>query len=169
MRPRVAEIAGTLPAGIGRRVLSSPAASRFLARFTGGRHVRTTSVTGFLMLYLLGGARRWRRGTLRFQEENERIEQWLGRLATLAPAHYALAVELAKAQRLIKGYGETHERGWRSFCTLVEQLDGLRRRPDGAQRLAQLQEAALADEEGTALARELAALTGGGAAAGAAA
>ena len=170
MRPRVAEIAGTLPAWFGRRVLGSPAASRFLARFTGGRHVRTTTVGGFLMLFLLGGARRWRRGTLRFQEENARIEQWLSRLTTLAPAHYALAVELAKAQRLIKGYGETHERGWRSFCTLMGQLEGLRTRADGAQRLARLQEAALADEEGTALARELAALTGGDAtAAGAAA
>jgi indolepyruvate ferredoxin oxidoreductase beta subunit len=167
MRPRVAEIAGTLPAGLGRWLLGSPKASRFVQRFTGGRRVRTTTVSGFLLLYLLGGVRRWRRGTLRFQEENGRIEAWLAQLALLAPSDYALAVELAKAQRLIKGYGETHERGWRSFCTLVEQLDGLRRRPDGAQRLAQLQEAALADEEGTALARELAALTGGGAAAGA--
>jgi indolepyruvate ferredoxin oxidoreductase beta subunit len=158
MRPRVAEIAGTLPAGLGRRVLGSPAASRFLRRFTGGRHIRTTNVTGFVLLYLLGGARRWRRGTLRFQEENARIEAWLARLALLAPRDYALAVELAKAQRLIKGYGETHERGWRSFCALVAQLERLQARPDGAQQLARLQEAALADEEGTALVRELALL-----------
>ena len=169
MRPQVTEIAGTLPAGVGRRLLASPGASRFLARFTGGRHIRTTTATGFLLLYLLGGARRWRRGTLRFQEENARIEAWLARLAMLAPAHYALAVELAKAQRLIKGYGDTHERGWRSFCTLVEQLERLRTRADGAQRLARLQEAALADEEGTALAREVAALAGSSGAAGIAA
>jgi indolepyruvate ferredoxin oxidoreductase beta subunit len=169
MRPRVAEIAGTLPSGIGRRVLGSPGASRFLARFTGGRHIRTTTATGFLLLYLLGGARRWRRGTLRFQEENARIEAWLERLQRLAPGDYGLAVELAKAQRLIKGYGETYERGWRSFCTLLEQLERLRHRADGAQRLARLQEAALADEEGTALARELAALAGGPQAAGVAA
>jgi indolepyruvate ferredoxin oxidoreductase, beta subunit len=169
MRPRVAEIAGTLPAGLGRRVLSSPGASRFLQRFTGGRRIRTSTASGFLLLHLLGGARRWRRGTLRFQEENKRIEEWLGRLALLAPSDPALAVELAKAQRLIKGYGETHERGWRSFCTLVGQLERLRSRPDGAQRLARLQEAALADEEGIALAQELALLTGATAAAGVAA
>ena len=169
MRPRVAEIAGTLPAGLGRRILGSPGARGFLERFTGGQHIRTTTVTGFLLLYLLGGARRWRRGTLRFHEENARIEDWLARLALLAPCHYPLAVELAKAQRLIKGYGETHERGWRSFCSLVAQLERLRTRADGAQRLARLQEAALADEEGTALAQELAALAGGDAAAGVAA
>jgi indolepyruvate ferredoxin oxidoreductase, beta subunit len=157
MRPRVAEIAGTLPAALGRRVLGSPGATRFLQRFTGGRHIRTTHVTGFLLLYLLGGARRWRRGTLRFQEEDARIEAWLARLALLARSDYALAVELAKAQRLIKGYGETHERGWRSFCALVGELERLQGRPDGAQRLARLQAAALADEEGSALARELAA------------
>jgi indolepyruvate ferredoxin oxidoreductase, beta subunit len=158
MRPRVAEIAGTLPAALGRRMLGSAAVSGFLGRFTGGRHVRTTNVTGFLLLYLLGATRRWRRGTLRFQEENARIEAWLARLVLLAPAHYALAVELAKAQRLIKGYGETHERGWHSFCVLVGQLERLQERPDGAQRLARLQEAALADEEGATLARELAEL-----------
>jgi indolepyruvate ferredoxin oxidoreductase beta subunit len=67
-------------------------------------------------------------------------------------------VELARAQRLIKGYGETHERGWRSFCLLVEQLEWLAARSDGAQLLSRLQTAALADEEGAALAREIAAL-----------
>jgi indolepyruvate ferredoxin oxidoreductase beta subunit len=67
-------------------------------------------------------------------------------------------VELARAQRLIKGYGETHERGWHSFTALVAQLNVLAVRADGAAVLARLQEAALADEEGTALTKELAAI-----------
>ncbi len=162
MRPRVSEIAGTLPVGLGRWVLGSPRLSRWLDRFTGGRHIRTTTVSGFLLLYVLGGLRRFRRGTLRFQQENARIESWLERLSELAPGNYALAVELARAQRLVKGYGETHERGWRSFCALMEQLALLRTRPDGALLMSKLQEAALADEEGAALARELGALTGAG-------
>jgi len=65
----------------------------------------------------LGGCKRWRRATLRFREENARIEAWLGRIVDLAEQHYSLAVELARAQRLVKGYGETHERGWRNFST----------------------------------------------------
>ena len=101
---------------------------------------------------------RWRRGTLRYREENARIEDWLARIERLAPAHYPLAVELARAQRLIKGYGETHERGWSHFETLLSRVDELAARPDGASFLARLHEAALADEEGAALARELAAL-----------
>ena len=65
-------------------------------------------------------------------------------------------MELARAQRLVKGYGDTHERGWRNFTALVDRLDALAARSDGAEVLARLQKAALADEEGQALERELA-------------
>lgn len=156
MKPRVAEIAGTLPAGMGRWVLRSPGVSRQLARWTGGRQIRTGTVSGFLMLHMLGGLKRWRRGTFRYHEENARIEQWLGRIESLVATNYPLAVELARAQRLVKGYGETHERGWRNFRALVDSIDELAQRKDGAEVLARLQAAALADEEGSALARELA-------------
>jgi indolepyruvate ferredoxin oxidoreductase, beta subunit len=156
MKPRVAEIVGTMPAGMGRWVLRSPGVSRWLARWTGGKQIRTGTVTGFLMLHTLAGLKRWRRGTLRYLEENSRIEQWLGHIESLAATNYALAVELARAQRLVKGYGETHERGWRNFSVLVDKLDELALRPDGAAVFARLHAAALADEEGKALARELA-------------
>lgn len=158
MKPRVVEIAGTLPAGVGQWVLRSPRVSRWLGRWTGGKRIRSNTVFGFLGLTLLAGMKRWRRGTLRFKDENERIENWLTRIEHLAPAHYELAVELARAQRLIKGYGETHERGWRNFSNLLSHLDVLASGADGAAVLARLQEAALADEEGTALAKELTAL-----------
>ena len=158
MKPRVAEIAGTLPAAVGAWVLASPRASRWLGRLTGGRRIRTNTVAGFLLLYALGGLKRWRRGTLRYVEENGRIEAWLGRIERLAPVQYDLAVELARAQRLIKGYGETHERGWKSFTALLSRLETLASRADGAAVLARLQAAALADEEGETLATELAAL-----------
>ncbi len=158
MKPRVAEIAGTLPPGIGQWVRGSPRVSRWLERWTGGKRVRSTTVHGFLFLHVLGGLKRWRRGTLRYREENVRIEDWLARIEQYAVAHYDLAVEIARAQRLIKGYGDTHERGWRNFSTLLAQLEVLAARADGAAALARLHEAALADEEGGALAQELAAL-----------
>ena len=157
MKPRVAEIAGTLPAAMGAWVLASPRLCRWLGRMTGGKRIRTNTIAGFLFLYALGGLRRWRRGTLRYAAENARIEDWLARIERLAPAHYGLAVELARAQRLIKGYGETHERGWQNFSALLARLDALAGRADGAAVMARLQEAALADEEGLTLAKELAA------------
>jgi indolepyruvate ferredoxin oxidoreductase, beta subunit len=156
MKPRVEEIAGTLPVGLGQWVLRSPGVSRWLTRWTNGKQIRTGTVSGFLMLHTLGGLKRWRRGTLRYREENERIEQWLRRIEGLAATNYPLAVELAKAQRLVKGYGDTHARGWKNFSALVGKLDELASRPDGATVFARLQAAALADEEGKALARELA-------------
>ena len=136
--------------------MRSPGVSGWLKRRTGGKQIRTGTVSGFLLLHSLGGLKRWRRGTLRYGEENERIEQWLRRIEALAANNYPLAVELAKAQRLVKGYGETHERGWKNFSALVAKLDELAARPDGASVFARLQAAALADEEGKALARELA-------------
>jgi indolepyruvate ferredoxin oxidoreductase, beta subunit len=159
MKPRVAEIAGTLPAGMGAWVLASPRVSIWLGRATGGKRIRTHTVSGFLLLHALGGMKRWRRGTHRYVEENARIEDWLARIERLAPAHRDLAIELARAQRLIKGYGETHERGWRNYSALLARLEELAARPDGASVLARLHEAALADEEGSALAKELTALS----------
>ena len=158
MKPRVAEIAGTMPASWGQRLLQSAWAANFLARFTGGRRIRSTTITGFLMLRTLARLKVWRRGTLRYKIENSRIEFWLARIDELSTANHALAVEVARAQRLVKGYGDTHERGWRSFACLMDQLESLRNRADGAAVLARLQEAALADEEGSALALELAQL-----------
>jgi indolepyruvate ferredoxin oxidoreductase beta subunit len=158
MKPRVEEIAGTLPAGLGSWLLGSPRVRRWLLRWTGGKQIRTGTIGGFLTLHALAGFRRWRRSTLRFKEENARIEEWLRGIEQLAVDHYSLAVELARAQKLVKGYGETHERGWRNFKALVAQLDFLAARSDGAALLSRLQDAALADEEGLLLAREIAAL-----------
>ncbi|HEY5102410.1 MAG TPA: indolepyruvate oxidoreductase subunit beta family protein [Steroidobacteraceae bacterium] len=159
MKPRVEEIIGTLPARLGRRLGRSARAARFLARFTGGKRVRSSTISGFLLLRALARLKRWRRGTLRYQTENARIEGWLAQIEQLSSVNPALAVEVARAQRLIKGYGDTHERGWRNFSALMNQLGQLQNMPDGAATLARLLQAALADEEGVAFARELAMLT----------
>jgi indolepyruvate ferredoxin oxidoreductase, beta subunit len=160
MKPRVEEIAGTMPASVGRWIIGSPRVRGWLAGVTPGRQVRTSTVSGFLLLYAVSRLRRWRRGTLRFHEENARIEDWLTRIGSTALANYPLAVELARAQRLVKGYGDTHERGWGNFVRLLEQLPHLAPRSDGGAQFAVLVQAALADEEGLALGRALAALQG---------
>lgn len=165
VKPRVQEIAATLPAGLGRWVQRSARAAGVLARLARGRRIRSNTIGGFLLLYSVAGLRRWRRGTLRYQEESARIEAWLETIERLGTEHRALAIELARAQRLIKGYGETHERGWRNFSALTAQLDRLAARPDGAEVMARLHAAALADEEGAELGKALAALNAPGAAA----
>lgn len=156
MHPGVREIADTLPAPIGRWLLRSGAPRRLVARLTRhGRHVETTAIGGFLLLRGIAGLRRFRRSTLRFQEEQERIVAWLARIEALAPRDRALALVVVRCQGLVKGYGDTHARGWRNFRRVMQEVDRLTDQPDAAARVAALCDAALADESGEALAKAL--------------
>jgi indolepyruvate ferredoxin oxidoreductase beta subunit len=157
MHPRIEEIADVLPAGVGRWMLASRMARGLVGRFTrSGRVVRTSSLSGFLQLYAIASLRGWRRRSLRFATEHARIDAWLVQVRRLAATHPALALELARAQRLVKGYGDTHARGWGNFQRLLSELPALEGRPDGAPRLGALAGAALADDSGQALERMLA-------------
>jgi indolepyruvate ferredoxin oxidoreductase beta subunit len=158
VKPRVEEICGTLPAGLGRRLLASARARRAVARFTAGRRISTTSISGFALLRAISALRHFRRGSLRYQIENQRIEAWLKQIAEIAPRNQALAVELAECQTLVKGYGDTHERGWSSFSQLAALVPSLTGEPEGAARLRALREAALADDSGVQLERAIASL-----------
>lgn len=152
MHPRAEEICDTLPSGMGNWVLNSPRVYRLLGRLTHrGRHIRTAKLSGFMMLYTLAGMRRWRRGTLRFKVEDARINSWLKRVEALLPKDPKLALEVIECQRLVKGYGDTHARGWRSFDTIMQLLDRHADRPDLPAQVRRLREAGLEDEEGKSL------------------
>ena len=78
MHPRLQEICETLPGGVGRWLLNAGAPRRLVERMTRkGRVIRTSSLHGYLLLRMVAAARRWRRSTTRYAEENGRIEQWL--------------------------------------------------------------------------------------------
>ena len=156
MHPRLQEICDTLPAGLGRWLDASGWPRRLVERFTRqGRVIATSSLRGFLMLYLLAGLKRWRRGTLRFAAETQRIEQWLLQIAQAAAVNPRLAVEVALCQRLVKGYSDTHARGLHNFETLMAavQRAGASLAPAA---LCELRDAALADEHGDKLRATLA-------------
>ncbi|MGB6308157.1 MAG: DUF6537 domain-containing protein, partial [Steroidobacteraceae bacterium] len=157
MKPRMEEICGTLPVGLGTWLLGSKAPRRWMTRLTGGRQIATSSIGGFLQLYWLAGLRRWRRKTLRYSQEQWRIGRWLDLIADVARQNYALAVEIADCQQLVKGYGETHERGAANFDAILAQVPACRQREDAAARVRSLRIAALADDQGIALAKALAA------------
>jgi indolepyruvate ferredoxin oxidoreductase beta subunit len=156
LHPRLEEVAHTLPAGLGRWLLRTDWARRLLARFVvRGRVVRTSSLRGFLLLFAVAGLRRWRPHSLRYQVEQQRIESWLAELAALLPQRTELALEVARAQSLVRGYGDTHARGWRSFEIIMAQLPAIGQRPDAVQRLRALLTAALSDDSGQALEQAL--------------
>ena len=148
-----------MPAWMGRRVRGSKTLSTLLSPlFRKGRHVASTGLGWFLLLRSIAGLRPWRRGTLRFQEEQARIEAWLALVYEAAKSDSAAALELVVSQRLIKGYGETFARGLRNFDHIVAAYRKIRNRPDCPALLRELREAALKDEEGHALSGALALL-----------
>ena len=157
MHPRIEEIADTLPAAMGRWLLATGWARACVEPFMRkGRIINTSSIRGFLLLYAVASLRGMRRKSLRFQVEHQRIGDWLAAIARLAPTHPELALELARSQQLIKGYGDTHARGWASYQRLAGALPRLQAAPDGARQLTDLTRAALADDTGQALERLLA-------------
>jgi indolepyruvate ferredoxin oxidoreductase beta subunit len=146
LHPRIQEMCEAMPAKLGKWALENPAMQRLLGRFAKGRHVRSTGLGGFLLLYCLAAQKGWRRRTLRYVLENAKIESWLRAIAETAATDYDKAVEIAACQSLIKGYGDTYERGWDNFERIMAALPQL-----DAVGVAMLRRAALADEKGTAL------------------
>lgn len=152
LHPRAEEIVGLLPAGLGARLEASPAWMARLDRwFNKGRRLRTDSLRAYLMLYVLGGMKRRRLGSLRHRQEVAHLERWLAVALGYLPANYDLAVEVIRCRRLVKGYSDTHDRGLSKFDRVLDGIALVAVRPDAADWARRLREAALKDEEGKAL------------------
>jgi indolepyruvate ferredoxin oxidoreductase beta subunit len=150
--PRIEEFCGTLPAGLGRAIEARPRLARTLDRLINrGRRVRTDSLGGFAVLWLIAGLSRYRRRLLRHQVESRHLQAWFALARVHAPEHYDLAVEILNCRRLIKGYSDTHARGQSKFDRVLSAVPQLAGRSDGADWLRRLREAALMDEKGELL------------------
>ncbi len=146
LHPRLQEIADAMPAGFGRWLLESWG-GKLIERLTAkGRTVETTSIVGFLLLYLTAGLRRIRPRSLRYQVEQARIEVWLAEIRSVRDPDLALAI--AECQQLVKGYGDTHARGFANYEAVMATLPRITGKPDAAERLSKLRQAALADDSG---------------------
>jgi indolepyruvate ferredoxin oxidoreductase, beta subunit len=161
LKPGIEEMCQVLPPWLARPILRLAERRGWLGRVYFGMEVKTTSITGYLRVYLLAKLKRWRRGTWRYRQEQTAIESWLQMIAEAAKQSPALAVEVAECARLIKGYGDTHQRGSGNFA-LIEQriirpaLAGHMPVPMAIDAIASARAAALADPEGESLAKCLA-------------
>ncbi len=152
LHPRAEEIAGLFPARLGARIEASPIWMKRLDRlFNKGRRIRTDSLRGFVMLYLVGGLRGWRRKTHRHALEQDHLDKWTARAHGYLPDRYDMAVEILRCRRLIKGYSDTHTRGLSKFDRVLDGARLVDGREDGAEWIARLRDAALQDEKGEAL------------------
>jgi indolepyruvate ferredoxin oxidoreductase beta subunit len=149
MHPRLEEVAGTMPAVLGRVLESNPAL--FGWAFRKGRRVRSGTIHWFLMLYVLAGFKPIRRATLRHKREMAHTEKWLAVAADQVAKNYDVAVEVLNARRLVKGYSDTHARGESKFDRVIGAVPVLASRADGAEWMRRLRDAALLDENGIAL------------------
>ena len=150
--PRAEEITGMLPARLGAKFETQPHWMARLDRLFGGsRRIRTHRLGSFLMLYFLGGLRGYRRHTLRHKHEQEHLQHWLTVCREAAVDDYAVAVELLRSRRLVKGYSDTHARSLSKFDKVLLGARLVQGRQDAAKWVARLREAALQDEQGEAL------------------
>lgn len=152
LHPRAEEIVGLLPARMGARWEANAKRMKWLDRWFGkGRRLRSDRIMPFLMLYILGGLKRYRRRTHRHAIEVLHLAEWRDKALDMVEQDYALAVEILKCRRLIKGYSDTHARGLSKFGRVMEAVNLLDGREDAAEWVARLREAALQDEKGDAL------------------
>ncbi|MDP9896873.1 indolepyruvate ferredoxin oxidoreductase beta subunit [Variovorax boronicumulans] len=154
--PRLEEIIGLLPNGIANWIDGSSMIQKNLAQLLdNGRRIHTHTLRGHLQLRFVANLRRWRRGSRRHVEEKAHLEMWLSEVHRVLTQDPALALELLRCRRLIKGYSDTHARGSGRFDRLLRASRELSGRADAGQALSRLREAALSDAEGTALSTQL--------------
>ena len=149
MHPRLEEVAGTMPAPLGRLLEAHPGLFGWM--FRKGRRVRSGTIHWFLMLYVLAAFKPIRRMTLRHHREMAHLDNWLALAAGRVAENYDVAVEIINARRLIKGYSGTHARGESKFDRVIAAVPLLAPRADGAEWMRRLRDAALMDENGIAL------------------
>ena len=159
MKPGIEEWASIMPPLVGRVVMGYAERHALLQRYKLTMRVKTSTVRGFLPLWLLAKQRWWRPRTFRYAGEQAMIDGWLSDVTgTAAGGNYDLALEVTALAQLIKGYGDTHRRGVGNYARIVAALPALAGRGDAAMRLKGLREAALANPEGAHLSVALAAL-----------
>ena len=152
LHPRGEEICGMMPASLGAFIEGKPSLFRMLDRIVNrGRRVPVGRIGGFLQLYFVAALRPMRRASLRHKRETEHFEAWLAQASDILAKNYALAVEILRCRRLVKGYSDTHARGLSKFDRVMAKTPKLALREDGAQWMARLVAAALMDESGEAL------------------
>lgn len=152
LHPRVEEVCDILPTAIARGVLKGKWRKKILKMALGdGKRVPTTKLRGFVQLWALSKMRFLRPASFRFSIERTRIGQWLGWMKEYGSLSYAFACEIAAMQRLLKGYGDTHERGLGNYNRIMARIEEISRQPNPSATLSALRDAALKDEDGNAL------------------
>jgi indolepyruvate ferredoxin oxidoreductase beta subunit len=110
LKPDLDEIWGVLPDRLVRPFARWAERRWPHGRPSVGQHVRITTISGFLRVWLLARLKPLRPVSYRAREEHARIGRWLDAVRTCAAWDAGLAVEVARAGQLVKGYGDVRRR-----------------------------------------------------------
>jgi indolepyruvate ferredoxin oxidoreductase beta subunit len=162
-KPGIEEICSLLPGRLARPILRYSEKRGWLGKVYVGMHVRSNSVFGFLRLRMLASMRWLRPHSHRYAQEQALIETWLAAIERATAIERALAREIVDLARLIKGYGDTHARGVRSFTRIMQAivvpaLTGAMPASVAVDALANARVGALADADGKRLDEVLASI-----------
>jgi indolepyruvate ferredoxin oxidoreductase, beta subunit len=122
LKPDLDEIYGILPAVIGRPIARWAERRWPEERPTIAQHVRTTTVLGFLRVWLLGRLRFLRPRSLRAEREWALIERWRRAVLDCAALDTELAIEVAETAGIVRGYGEVRRRLSAAFVRLLNDI-----------------------------------------------
>jgi indolepyruvate ferredoxin oxidoreductase, beta subunit len=121
-KPGIDELCSILPSFLARPLLALSDGRRWRDRAHIGLHVKSTTINGFLRIWLLAKLRSWRPRSHGYREIQKTIEAWLALIVHAAGTSPALALEIALCAELIKGYGDTNKRGMASFDAIRRQI-----------------------------------------------
>lgn len=159
LKPGLDEICSLLPSRLARPVQRLARRYSLRSRLNLEMRISSNRLVGFLLFRALALLRRFRRSTSRWQQEQQAIERWLAAVEAAAMQDLEFACAIAECASLIKGYGETHQRGTANFQRILEFCHtGCRAGEDPqelSRRVQAAREAALADPEGHTLLRAL--------------
>jgi indolepyruvate ferredoxin oxidoreductase, beta subunit len=157
-KPGVPEFSGLLPPALARRLVAWDKRRQAQGKDPLAFPLKLAAhgVGGLFLLRALAWLRWLRPYGARYREEQTLIEGWLGRVEQGLRADWALGHEIALCGRLIKGYGATLERGKSNLAHILEHLaTGDGSAAERARAIALARTAALADDAGKALDRQL--------------
>ncbi|WP_235871479.1 indolepyruvate oxidoreductase subunit beta family protein [Shimia sediminis] len=150
--PRLEEFLSTLPEGLAAWLERRKTILGWLDRkLSKGRRVRTDSIGGFTMLWIVSLLRRWRRRLRRHDVEMAHLAKLMELTKSVSGQDRRLAAEVLSTQRLIKGYSDTHARGHSKFDKVTAMVPHLVGRDDAADWMRRMRTAALKDEKGMSL------------------
>ncbi len=121
LKPDLDELYGLLPAALGRPVARWAERRWPAGRPALGQHVRTTTVLGFLRVWLLGRLRVLRPRSLRRERESALMDRWERAVREAAALDTGLALEVAELASVVKGYGEVRRRLFRALERLLDE------------------------------------------------